>query len=207
MVRQRWSTPFFGQHIFSLESAHKQQKKRDIRSVTLTVIFSSSSNFACTLSGASSRIPLASRTITRNSCAVFVVVACIVRSSSSSSSSRIVVLNVFLNFRAEKKMEILSSTEHTKKKRWTREKRFRSITRTTTTSLAAATAETASLLSLSYIYIYVYIDNSLLPLFSSENFLYVWNAQRKKSSKIFLFLNFFLKSLFFFISVKHTNPY
>ena len=206
MVRQRWSTPFFGQHIFSLESAHKQQKKRDIRSVTLTVIFSSSSNFACTLSGASSRIPLASRTITRNSCAVFVVVACIVRSSSSSSSSRIVVLNVFLNFRVEKKMEILSSTEHTKKKR-TREKRFRSTTRTTTTSLAAATAETASLLSLSYIYIYVYIDNSLLPLFSSENFLYVWNAQRKKSSKIFLFLNFFLKSLFFFISVKHTNPY
>ena len=206
MVRQRWSTPFFGQHIFSLESAHKQQKKRDIRSVTLTVIFSSSSNFACTLSGASSRIPLASRTITRNSCAVFVVVACIVRSSSSSSSSRIVVLNVFLNFRVEKKMEILSSTEHTKKKR-TREKRFRSTTRTTTTSLAAANAETASLLSLSYIYIYVYIDNSLLPLFSSENFLYVWNAQRKKSSKIFLFLNFFLKSLFFFISVKHTNPY
>ena len=103
MVRQRWSTPFFGQHIFSLESAHKQQKKRDIRSVTLTVIFSSSSNFACTLSGASSRIPLASRTITRNSCAVFVVVACIVRSSSSSSSSRIVVLNVFLNFRESRK--------------------------------------------------------------------------------------------------------
>ena len=197
MVRQRWSTPFFGQHIFSLESAHKQQKKRDIRSVTLTVIFSSSSNFACTLSGASSRIPLASRTITRNSCAVFVVVACIVR-SSSSSSSRIVVLNVFLNFRVEKKMEILSSTEHTKKKR-TREKRFRSTTRTTTTSLAAATAETASLLSLSYIYIYVYIDNSLLPLFSSENFLYVWNAQRKKSSKIFLFLNFFLKSFSSFL--------
>ena len=198
MVRQRWSTPFFGQHIFSLESAHKQQKKRDIRSVTLTVIFSSSSNFACTLSGASSRIPLASRTITRNSCAVFVVVACIVRSSSSSSSSRIVVLNVFLNFRVEKKMEILSSTEHTKKKR-TREKRFRSTTRTTTTSLAAANAETASLLSLSYIYIYVYIDNSLLPLFSSENFLYVWNAQRKKSSKIFLFLNFFLKSFSSFL--------
>ena len=198
MVRQRWSTPFFGQHIFSLESAHKQQKKRDIRSVTLTVIFSSSSNFACTLSGASSRIPLASRTITRNSCAVFVVVACIVRSSSSSSSSRIVVLNVFLNFRVEKKMEILSSTEHTKKKR-TREKRFRSTTRTTTTSLAAATAETASLLSLSYIYIYVYIDNSLLTLFSSENFLYVWNAQRKKSSKIFLFLNFFLKSFSSFL--------
>ena len=156
MVRQRWSTPFFGQHIFSLESAHKQQKKRDIHSVTLTVIFSSSSNFACTLSGASSRIPLASRTITRNSCAVFVVVACIVRSSSSSSSSRIVVLNVFLNFRVEKKMEILSSTEHTKKKR-TREKRFRSTTRTTTTSLAAANAETASLLSLSLIYIYMYI--------------------------------------------------
>ena len=200
MVRQRWSTPFFGQHIFSLESAHKQQKKRDIRSVTLTVIFSSSSNFACTLSGASSRIPLASRTITRNSCTVFVVVARIVcsSSSSSSSSSRIVVLNVFLNFRVEKKMEILSSTEHTKKKR-TREKRFRSTTRTTTTSLAAANAETASLLSLSYIYIYVYIDNSLLTLFSSENFLYVWNAQRKKSSKIFLFLNFFLKSFSSFL--------
>ena len=160
MVRQRWSTPFFGQHIFSLESAHKQQKKRDIRSVTLTVIFSSSSNFACTLSGASSRIPLASRTITRNSCAVFVVVACIVRSSSSSSSSRIVVLNVFLNFRVEKKMEILSSTEHTKKKR-TREKRFRSTTRTTTTSLAAANAETASLLSLSLIYIYICIYRQL----------------------------------------------
>lgn len=83
-------------------------------------------------------------------------------------------------------MEILSSTEHTKKKR-TREKRFRSTTRTTTTSLAAATAETASLLSLSYIYIYVYIDNSLLPLFSSENFLYVWNAQRKKSREKFFF--------------------
>ena len=164
MVRQRWSTPFFGQHIFSLESAHKQQKKRDIRSVTLTVIFSSSSNFACTLSGASSRIPLASRTITRNSCAVFVVVACIVRSSSSSSSSRIVVLNVFLNFRVEKKMEILSSTEHTKKKR-TREKRFRSTTRTTTTSLAAATAETASLLSLSYIYICIYRQLSFTSLF------------------------------------------
>ena len=165
MVRQRWSTPFFGQHIFSLESAHKQQKKRDIHSVTLTVIFSSSSNFACTLSGASSRIPLASRTITRNSCAVFVVVACIVRSSSSSSSSRIVVLNVFLNFRAEKKMEILSSTEHTKKKRWTREKRFRSITRTTTTSLAAATAETASLLSYIYIYICIYRQLSFTSLF------------------------------------------
>ena len=105
MVRQRWSTPFFGQHIFSLESAHKQQKKRDIHSVTLTVIFSSSSNFACTLSGASSRIPLASRTITRNSCTVFVVVARIVcSSSSSSSSSRIVVLNVFLiNFRESRK--------------------------------------------------------------------------------------------------------
>jgi hypothetical protein len=152
MVRQRWSTPFFGQHIFSLESAHKQQKKRDIRSVTLTVIFSSSSNFACTLSGASSRIPLASRTITRNSCTVFVVVACIV--CSSTSSSRIVQKNVFLNFRVEKKMEILSSTKHTKKKR-TREKRFRSTTRTTTTSLAAANAETASLLSLLYIYIYI----------------------------------------------------
>ena len=164
MVRQRWSTPFFGQHIFSLESAHKQQKKRDIRSVTLTVIFSSSSNFACTLSGASSRIPLASRTITRNSCAVFVVVACIVRSSSSSSSSRIVVLNVFLNFRVEKKMEILSSTEHTKKKR-TREKRFRSTTRTTTTSLAAATAETASLLSYIYIYICIYRQLSFTSLF------------------------------------------
>ena len=165
MVRQRWSTPFFGQHIFSLESAHKQQKKRDIHSVTLTVIFSSSSNFACTLSGASSRIPLASRTITRNSCAVFVVVACIVRSSSSSSSSsRIVVLNVFLNFRVEKKMEILSSTEHTKKKR-TREKRFRSITRTTTTSLAAATAETASLLSYIYIYICIYRQLSFTSLF------------------------------------------
>ena len=152
MVRQRWSTPFFGQHIFSLESAHKQQKKREIRSVTLTVIFSSSSNFACTLSGASSRIPLASRTITRNSCAVFVVVARIVRSSSSSSSSssRIVVLNVFLNFRVrEKKMEILSSTEHTKKKRWTREKRFRSTTRTTTTT--APTPAPASLLSLLYV--------------------------------------------------------
>ena len=151
MVRQRWSTPFFGQHIFSLESAHKQQKKRDIRSVTLTVIFSSSSNFACTLSGASSRIPLASRTITRNSCAVFVVVARIVRSSSSSSSSsRIVVLNVFLYFRVrEKKMEMLSSTEHTKKKRWTREKRFRSTTRTTTTT--APTPAPASLLSLLYV--------------------------------------------------------
>jgi len=149
MVRQRWSTPFFGQHIFSLESAHKQQKKREIRSVTLTVIFSSSSNFACTLSGASSRIPLASRTITRNSCAAFVVVARIVR-SSSSSSSRIVVLNVFLNFRVrEKKMEILSSTEHTKKKRWTREKRFRSTTRTTTTT--APTPAPASLLSLLYV--------------------------------------------------------
>ena len=201
MVRQRWSTPFFGQHIFSLESAHKQQKKRDIRSVTLTVIFSSSSNFACTLSGASSRIPLASRTITRNSCTVFVVVVCIVCSSSSSSR----ILNVFLNFRVEKKMEILSSTKHTTKKKRTREKRFRSTTRTTTTSLAAANAETASLLSLLYIYIYVYMDNSLLPLFSSENFLYVWNAQRKKSSKISLFFEFFSQK-FFFISVKHTNP-
>ena len=98
-------------------------------------------------------------------------------------------------------MEILSSTKHTKKKR-TREKRFRSTTRTTTTSLAAANAETASLLSLSYIY----IDNSLLTLFSSENFLCV-ECERKKSSKIFLFFEFFSqKSVFFFISVKHTNP-
>ena len=99
-------------------------------------------------------------------------------------------------------MEILSSTEHTKKKR-TREKRFRSTTRTTTTSLAAATAETASLLSLLYI---LYVDNSLLTLFSSENFLCV-ECERKKSSKIFLFFEFFSqKSVFFFISVKHTNP-
>ena len=166
MVRQRWSTTFFGQQ--TLESAHKQQKKREIHSVTLTVIFSSSSNFACTLSGASSRIPLASRTITRNSCAVFVVVARIVRSSSSSSSSssRIVVLNVFLiNFRVEKKMEILSSTKHTTKKKRTREKRFRSTTRTTTTSLAAANAETASLLSLLYIYICIYRQLSFTSLF------------------------------------------
>jgi len=88
-------------------------------------------------------------------------------------------------------MEILSSTEHTKKKRWTREKRFRSTTRTTTTSLAAATAETASLLSLSYIYIYMYIDNSLLTLFSSENFLYVWNAKEKSQEKNFSFFEFF----------------
>ena len=123
MVRQRWSTPFFGQHIFSLESAHKQQKKRDIRSVTLTVIFSSSSNFACTLSGASSRIPLASRTITRNSCAVFVVVARIVRSSSSSSSSRIVVLNVFLNFRESRKKMEFSRQQSTQKRNVGREKR------------------------------------------------------------------------------------
>ena len=123
MVRQRWSTPFFGQHIFSLESAHKQQKKRDIRSVTLTVIFSSSSNFACTLSGASSRIPLASRTITRNSCAAFVVVARIVRSSSSSSSSRIVVLNVFLNFRAREKKWKFSRQQSTQKRNVGREKR------------------------------------------------------------------------------------
>jgi hypothetical protein len=99
----------------------------------------------------------------------------------------------FLISRAEKKMEILSSTEHTKKKR-TREKRFRSTTRTTTTSLAAATAETASLLSLSYIYIYiyVYIDNSLLTLFSSENFLYVWGMPKEKSQeKNFSFFEFF----------------
>ena len=106
--------------------------------------------------------------------------------------------------RVEKKMEILSSTEHTKKKR-TREKRFRSTTRTTTTSLAAANAETASLLSLSYIYIYVYIDNSLLTLFSSENFLYVWNAKEKSQEKNFSFFEFFSQK-FFFISVKHTNP-
>ena len=100
-------------------------------------------------------------------------------------------------------MEILSSTKHTKKKR-TREKRFRSTTRTTTTSLAAANAETASLLSL--LYIYICIDNSLLTLFSSENFLCV-ECERKKSSKIFLFFEFFSqKSVFFFISVKHTNP-
>ena len=183
MVRQRWSTPFFGQHIFSLESAHKQQKKRDIHSVTLTVIFSSSSNFACTLSGASSRIPLASRTITRNSCAVFVVVACIVRSSSSSSSSsRIVVLNVFLNFRAEKKMEILSSTEHTKKKRWTREKRFRSTTRTTTTT--APTPAPASLLSLLYVCIETKLS-FLVRTFFGEN------AEKSQNFSSLKFLNFF----------------
>ena len=120
MVRQRWSTPFFGQHIFSLESAHKQQKKRDIHSVTLTVIFSSSSNFACTLSGASSRIPLASRTITRNSCTVLVVVVCIVCSSSSSSR---IILNVFLNFRVEKKNGGKSLSSNKAQKRNGREKR------------------------------------------------------------------------------------
>ena len=102
-------------------------------------------------------------------------------------------------------MEILSSTEHTKKKRWTREKRFRSTTRTTTTSLAAATAETASLLSLSYIYIYVYIDNSLLTLFSSENFLC---GKKKVKRKIFLFLNFFLKSFSsFLLNTRTPNEY
>jgi hypothetical protein len=50
----------------------------------------------------------------------------------------------------------------------------------------------------------VYLDNSLLTLFSSENFLCV-ECERKKSSKISLFFEFFSQK-FFFISVKHTNP-
>jgi len=65
---------------------------------------------------------------------------------------------------------------------------------------------TLKLLPSSLSYIYICIDNSLLTLFSSENFLCV-ECERKKSSKIFLFFEFFSqKSVFFFISVKHTNP-
>ena len=56
---------------------------------------------------------------------------------------------------------------------------------------------TLKLLPSSLSYIYICIDNSLLTLFSSENFLCV-ECERKKSSKIFLFFEFFSqKSLFF----------